>query len=65
MDQLSSQLRELHALACEGILDAAEYVQLKAELMAGHRERQRSITAWHTHAHSTTPPASNILQAGS
>ena len=58
MEQLRSQLRDLHALHAEGILDVAEYAQLKAEAVAQHRERQRFneeehrqrqrfITSWH------------------
>ena len=38
MDQLRTQMCELHELFREGILDAAEYAQLKAETIAGHRQ---------------------------
>ena len=44
MDQLGAQLRELHALASEGILDAQEYAQLKADAITAHRQ-------WHRRTH--------------
>ena len=36
--ELCARLRELHALASDGILEAAEYAQLKAEALAAHRQ---------------------------
>ena len=43
MDQLlTARLRELHALAREGILDGAEYAQLKQETLATHRQGLRT-----------------------
>ena len=45
MDQLRVQLRDLYALASEGILDAAEYAQLKADAIAAHRQLHADTAA--------------------
>ena len=41
--ELRTQLRELHMLAAEGILDADEYSQLKKEAIAEHRARKPGL----------------------
>lgn len=45
--QLYTRLRELHALAAEGILDADEYAQLKADAIAGHRQMHAATVQLH------------------
>lgn len=46
--QLCAQLRELHALASEGVLEPAEYAQLKADALAAHRQVATDRLQQHT-----------------
>ena len=46
--QLCAQLRELHALASEGVLEPAEYAQLKADALAAHRQVAADRLQQHT-----------------